>query len=128
MMQILLYFLIAFSFTIYCEQRHILFARVKKEEFNSSLSVIYEDVNSVLLCGATCFIDTVCDGFGFNTNSKHCFGVHGFESEGYSYQPVSSISEEVFWYRPGNKYLNTCNFMHFEENDNNLLKNSNNQN
>lgn len=116
MKQSLLYFLIAFSFTIYCEQRHILFLRVKKEEFNSSLSVTYEDANSVLLCGATCFIDTVCDGFGFNTNSKHCFGVHGFESEGYSYQPVPSISEEVFWYRPGNKYLNTCNFMHNEEN------------
>lgn len=43
-------------------------------------------------------------------------------SEGYSYQPVPSISEEVFWYRSGNKYLNTCNFMHFEENDNNLIK------
>lgn len=99
--------------------------RVKKEEFNSSLSVIYEDVNSVLLCGATCFIATVCDRFGFNTNSKHCFGVHDFESEGYSYP---SISEEVFWYCPGNKYLNTCNFMHFEENDNNLLKNSNTKN
>lgn len=66
--------------------------------------------------------------FGFNTNSKHCFGVHDFESEGYSYQPVPSISEEVFWYRPGNKYLNTCNFMHYEENYNNLLKNSNNKN
>lgn len=61
-------------------------------------------------------------------NSKHGFGVHDFESEGYSYQPVPSISEEVFWYRPGNKYLNTCNFMHYVENYNNLLKNSNNKN
>lgn len=112
---------------MYCEQRQILYARVKKVEINPSLSVIYEDVNSILQCRVKCFIDTVCDRFGFITNSKHCFGVHDFESEGYSYQPVPSISE-VFWYRPGKKYLNTCNSMHFEENDNNLFKNSNNEN
>lgn len=97
MKQILVYFLIAFLFKIYCEQRQILYARVKKVEINSSLSVIYEDVNSVLQCSVKCFIDTVCDGFGFITNSKHCFGVHDFESEDYSYQPVSSILEKVFF-------------------------------
>lgn len=32
-----------------------------------------------------CFIDIVCDGFGFNINSKYCFGVYDFESEGYFY-------------------------------------------
>lgn len=96
MKEILVYYLIAFSFKIYCEQRQILYARVKKDDINSSLSVIYEGVNSVLHCS-------------FDANSKHCFGVHGFESEGYSYQPVPPISSEVFWYRSGNKYLNTCN-------------------
>lgn len=111
MKEILVYYLIAFSFKIYCEQRQILYARVKKEDINSSLSVIYEGVNSVLHSSAKCFIDPICDGLGFDTNSKHCFGVHGFESEGYSYQPVPSISEEVFWYRSGNKYLTTCNFI-----------------
>lgn len=109
MKEILVYYLIAFSFKIYCEQRQILYARVKKDDINSSLSVMYEGVNSVLHCSAKCFIDPLCDGFSFDANSKHCFGVHGFESEGYSYQPVPPISSEVFWYRSGNKYLNTCN-------------------
>lgn len=68
----------------------------KKEDINSSLSVMYEGVNSVLHCSAKCFIDPICDGLGFDTNSKHCFEVHGFESDGNSYHPVSPISEEFF--------------------------------
>lgn len=109
MEEILVYYLIAFWFRIDCEQTHILYARVKTEDINSPLSVIYEGVNSVLRCSAKCFIDPICDGLGVDTNSKHCFGVRGFESEGYPYQPVPPISEDVFWYILGNKYLNTCN-------------------
>lgn len=109
MKEILVYYLIAFSFEIYREQRQILYARAKKEEINSSLSVIYKAVYSVLHCSVTCFIDPIYDGLAFDINSKHCFGVHDLASKGYSYQPVPSISEEVFWYRSGNKYLNTCN-------------------
>lgn len=58
---------------------------VKKEDINLLLFVIYEGVNSVLYCSVKCFIDFLCDGFSFDVNSKYCFGVYGFESEGYFY-------------------------------------------
>lgn len=99
------FFFLVFSFRIFCEQRHFSFSIVKKEDINSSSAVFYQDPKTVLYCGVNCFNDNFCVGFGFNTNSQHCFGLHDFEWDGYSYQPVQSTSDKIVWYRSGKKVL-----------------------
>lgn len=84
---IAVYLLFTFSIKIYCEQRQLLFSRVKKEEINSSSVVFNQDANTILYCSVRCSSEQFLVGFGFNTNSKHCFEVHDFEREGSSYQP-----------------------------------------
>lgn len=79
MNKIVVYFFFAFLFRIFCEQRHFSFSIVKKEDINSSSAVFHQDANTVLYCGVNCFNDIFCVGFGFNTNSQHCFGLHDFE-------------------------------------------------
>ncbi|XP_052694824.1 C-type mannose receptor 2-like [Crassostrea angulata] len=101
MKKIVVYFFLAFSFRIFCEQRHFSFSTVKKEDINSSSAVFCQDAKTVLYCGVNCFNDNFCVGFGFNTNSQHCFGLHDFEWDGYSYQPVQSTSDKIVWYRSG---------------------------
>lgn len=85
---IAVYLLFTFSIKIYCEQRQLLFSRV-----------------NIVYCSVNCCSEIFCVGFGFNTNSKHCFEVHAhdFEREGLSYQPVPTRSDELFWYHSGNK-------------------------
>lgn len=107
MKEIAVYFLFTFSFKIYSEQRQLLFSRVEKEEINSSSVVFNQDTNTILYCSVKCSSDTFCVGFGFNTNSKHCFELNDFEREGYFYQLVPTMSDEIFWYRSGNIYFNT---------------------
>lgn len=105
MKKIVVYFFLAFSFRIFCEQRHFSFSYVKKEDINLSSTVFHQDAKTDLYCGVKCFIDNFCVMFGFNTNSQHCFGLHDFEWDGYSYQPVQSTSDKIVWYRSGKKVL-----------------------
>lgn len=105
MNKIVVYFFFAFLFRIFCEQRHFSFSIVKKEDINSSSAMFHQDAKTVLYCGVNCFNDNFCVGFGFNTNSQHCFGLHAFEWDGYSYQPVQSTSDKIVWYRSGKKVL-----------------------
>lgn len=105
MNKMVVYFFFAFLFRIFCEQRHFSFSIVKKEDINSSSAVFHQDANTVLYCGVNCFNDIFCVGFGFNTNSQHCFGLHDFEWDGYSYQPVQSTSDKIVWYRSGKKSI-----------------------
>lgn len=102
---IAVYLLFTSSIKIYCEQRQLLFSRVKKEEIISSSVVFNQDANTILYFSVRCSSERFCVGFGFNTNSKHCFEVHDFEREGSSYQPVPTRSDELFWYRSGKKYF-----------------------
>lgn len=97
MKKIVVYFFLAFSFRIFCEQRHFSFSFVKKEDINSSSAVFRQDAKTVLYCGVNCFNDNFCVGFGFITNSQHCFGLHDFTRDGYS-QPVQSTSDKIVWY------------------------------
>lgn len=102
MNKIFIFFLLAFSRKLNCEQRGTYFSELDKKENKYPLAIFYDDVATVLWCGVKCLNDNCCAQFLYDKISKHCIGVHNFEKGFISFSQISGLSDKTELYRKGN--------------------------
>lgn len=102
MNKIFIFFLLAFSTKLNCEQRGTYFSELDKKENKYPLAISYDDVATVLWCGVKCLNDNCCAQFLYDKISKHCIGVHNFEKGFISFSQISGLSDKTELYRKGN--------------------------
>lgn len=115
MNKILIFFLLAFSTRLYCEQRGTYYSELDKRENKSPLAIFYDDVATVLWCGVKCLNDNCCAQFLYDKKSRQCIGVHNFEKGVISFSQIPGLSDKTEMYRKGNNktfiawyILSTC--------------------
>lgn len=102
MNKIFIFFLLAFSTKLNCEQRGTYFSELDKKENKYPLAISYDDVATVLWCGVKCLNDNCCAQFLYDKITKHCIGVHNFEKGFISFSQISGLSDKTELYRKGN--------------------------